>query len=151
VTRDLRFVVLAAQGDIMAEFHKVAPLFDRVVGEAAHGEFTTADLMRLGMEGRLLLGYAERDGRTVVAAAFEFVHYPRLKALNVVALAGEPLEFRGAFDGYWRQLTEFARSCGCARIEAKCSRAMARLLRAGYGFASVYEHVGIDLPTETKV
>ena len=86
----------------------------------------------------------------VVAAAFEFVHYPRLKALNVVALAGEPLEFRGAFDGYWRQLTEFARSCGCARIEAKCSRAMARLLRAGYGFATVYEHVGIDLPTETK-
>lgn len=124
------------------QFALAAPLLQRVVDKATKGEFTVEDIRRMAQRGRVLVGVACRDGKPVMAAAMELVHYPRLTALNVMALAGTGLaEIAEQFFG---EMKAFAKSCGAQRIEASSSPAMARLL-ARIGFEPLYEKVGCEL------
>lgn len=125
------------------EFERAAPLLQRVVDEAVKGEFTVEDLKRMARAGRVLVGIAERDGEPVMAAAVELVRYPRMTALNVMALGGTGLAEVSA--RFFDELKEFARSCGATRIEASGSKPMARLLRKLLDFQPIYEKVGYAL------
>lgn len=124
------------------EFSAAAPLLERVVRQAVKGEFTVEDLRRLASEGRVLVGIAEREGKPIMAAALELVHYPQFTAMNIMALGGARL--LDVANVFFDPLKEFARSCGCKRIEASGSRSMARLL-SSIGFEKIYEKVGCEL------
>jgi hypothetical protein len=123
-------------------FFKAAPLLQPVIDQAARGEFTVEDIRRLTEAGRVITAIAEKDGEAVMAMAFEFVHYPRKVAVNILALGGHGVdEVAGAF---WDTFKEWCRSAGASAIEASCSEAMARLL-SRQEFKCVYRVVRAEL------
>ena len=129
---------------VEAEWCKVGPHIDRVVSEAAHGEFDIADLYRLSLAGRMLPFYVVDDnGEVFLAGLLEMVRYPAMTTINVVALGGERM-MEGAAVA-WPPIVEFARHLGAKAIEASCSKAMARLLRSALGFEPAYENVRFAL------
>lgn len=129
--------------DLLAQhFHKAAPLLQPVIDQAARGEFTVEDIRSLTEQGRVITALAEKDGEPVMAMAFEFVHYPRVLAVNVMALGGHGLaDVRSQF---WDAFKDWCRSAGATVIEASCSDAMARLLSRNE-FKSVYRVVRAEL------
>ena len=120
------------------KFHKAAPLLQDVVDGAVRGEFTVQDIERLAQAGKAVVCVIEKDGKAVLAAAFEFVHYPRKRAINIMAMAGVGLHEAQVL--FWDAFNDWARGAGVACIEASCSRAMARLL-GRFGFEDVYRVV----------
>lgn len=138
-------VTMLHAGEVGRQFHLLEPLFAEVCDRAVKGEYTASDLKRLAEDGAALLGYAAKDGRIVLAGAFELVRYPRKSVLNVMALGGEGL--REAAVVQLEHLMRFARHCGASDIQAMCSRPMARLL-APLGFEHAYEVV--RLPVTVK-
>ncbi len=129
--------------ELVAEhFHRAAPLLDRVVQEAAHGEFTVQDLEALARAGHVIVCIVEDEQGLRVAGAIEFKHYPRMLALNILALAGR--EFVDIAADMLAPLCEVARVARASVIEASCSPAMARML-AQYGFADTYRTVRLAL------
>lgn len=120
-----------------------APLLQRAVIEAVKGEFSLDDLKAMSAIGRVLIGVAERDGVPIMAAAVELARYPRMTALNVMALGGSGLA--EVSERFFDELKAFARSCGASRIEASGSKPMVRLLRKLLDFQPIYEKVGYAL------
>lgn len=133
---NVRFLTTASEVGDRAD--DISRLLTPVVDEAARGELTVNDILRLAMEGHMYVGLFEDDGRVVMAMAFEFRHYPRKTNLNIVALGGERLDKVAA--RFWSAFRAWAASAGAAEIEASCSKAMARMLKK-YGFADTYELV----------
>jgi len=125
--------------DALAQtFPLLRPLFQRVVDEAAHGEFTVDDLEQLARAKKVILGMVRQDGAIRLAFAFEFIAYPQLLTLNLMAIAGSQLN--EALPQFLPLFQEFAREAGAQAIEASCSPAMARLL-AHHGFETTYQRV----------
>ncbi|MBC2768559.1 hypothetical protein [Pusillimonas minor] len=125
--------------EIEAEWPHLEKLFSQVAETAAHGEFDANDLRQLAIDGRLTLGFCSDYS---MAIAFEFRHYPKFVAVNVVALAGHGLS--AVAGQFFDAFKAFCRSAGADCIEASCSGAMARLLRT-YGFIEIYKQVRSDL------
>lgn len=123
-------------------FHKAAPLLQPVVDHAARGEFTMEDIRSMTEAGRVITAIAEKDGATVMAMAFEFVHYPQTVAVNILALGGRGVDEVAA--EFWATFKDWCRSAGATTIEASCSDAMARLL-SRHEFKSVYRVVRVEL------
>ncbi len=99
------------------------------------GDFEPQDLFGMVRDGRAVIGAVYEGGRPVLAGAFEFIHYPRQLAVNVMALAGEQMD--AAMDAFWETFRQWCRSAGAEVIEARCAPGMARLL-ARKGFEPAY-------------
>jgi hypothetical protein len=123
-------------------FERAAPLLAQVIAEAAHGEFTIADLRAMALDGRVIVCIVEDDDGVRVAGAIEFKHYPQILALNIMAVAGR--DFVDIAADLLAPLCEVGRAAGATVIEASCSPAMARLL-AQYSFADTYRVVRLAL------
>lgn len=121
---------------------KAALHFEPVVSQAARGEFTVEDIRRLCEEGRATVGVAIERGEVVMAMAFEFIHYPRISACNIMALGGTRLD--EIEEAFFITFKDWCKSMGVTVIEASCSSVMSRLLRR-YGFAKTYEVVRLSL------
>ncbi len=137
---DVTFITDAQQA--AQKFHLAAPLLQPVVDEAARGEFTMADIERMTREGRVITAIVLDDGRPLLAMAFEFVHYPRQLAVNIMAMGGRDLD--QVASRFWPTFRAWCRRAGANVIEASCSDAMARILRR-YGFDSAYRVVRAPL------
>ena len=124
------------------KFHLAAPLLQPVIDQAARGEFTVEDIRRMTEAGRVITALIEKDGKAVLAMAFEFIHYPQKLAVNILALGGQSVD--EAASEFWETFKEWCRSTGASAIEASCSDAMARLLRR-QEFKSVYRVVRLEL------
>ncbi len=124
------------------QFDMAAPLLQKVV-DVGRGEYTVEDLRGMAKAGAVLIGVAFRDGDPVMAAALQFVHYPRYTTLNIMALGGAGLA--DVSQKFFDEVKEFARSNGAKHIEASCRRSMARLLRVFHGFNPVYERMRVAL------
>lgn len=101
----------------------------------ACGDFEPQDLFGMVRDGRAVIGAVYEGDRPVLAGAFEFIHYPRQLAVNVMALAGEQMD--AAMDAFWETFRQWCRSAGAEVIEARCAPGMARLL-ARKGFEPAY-------------
>lgn len=113
-----------------------------VVTEAARGEFTIDDLHRLCKEKRATC-VVVTDGEIVtLAAVFEFIHYPRMTACNVIAMGGK--DWHSVAEQFFITFKQWLYGMGVTVIEASCSSVMSRLLRR-YGFAKTYEVVRLEL------
>ena len=124
------------------KFHLAVPLLQPVIDQAARGEFTVEDIRQMTAQGRVITAVVEQDGHAVLALAFEFVHYPRTLAVNIMALGGRGLDT--AADEFWDTFRTWCKSAGATVIEAACSDAMARML-GRYGFENVYRVVRAGL------
>lgn len=138
----MRVEFLVEQADVVREWPQLAPLFEKVVSRAVHGEFTTEDLYRMATEGRIRVGLVREGGEIILAMAFEFKHYPRALAINFLAMGGRGLQaVLSRFLGTFKQ---WARDAGAMWIEASCSPAMARIY-ARHDFLTTYQLLRLDL------
>jgi hypothetical protein len=125
------------------------PLLSKVVKEAMHGEFEVNDIKALAQAGKVFIFVLTNDktgtnpAREVrLALAVEIVQYPRLPALNVLALGGTDLSlFHRKF---WKQFCGWAYMNGVRAIEGWVSPAMQRVLTR-FGFRQVYTHMRLEL------
>jgi hypothetical protein len=124
------------------KFAIAAPLLEPVIQEAAKGEFTVDDLYDLNLKGKAITAVIEQDGQAVMAVVFEFVHYPQMMAVNIMALGGKDLE--GSVAEFWDGFKAWCKEAGAQAIEAACSPGMTRLL-SKYGFEPTYQLVRTEL------
>lgn len=120
------------------KFAIAAPLLEPVITQAAHGEFTVEDLRKLNESGKAITALVESDGKPLMAMVFEFVHYPKMMAVNIMALGGQCLD--EAATQFWDGFRGWCKEAGAVAIEASCSPAMTRLL-SKYGFTTTYQLV----------
>jgi hypothetical protein len=110
-----------------------------VANKACKGEFTAEDLWELALERKIFVGLMDDPE---MAVAFEFRHYPRFMAINIVALGGRDLQrfMKEALPRFrsWAAMT------GAKRIEASCNDAIARMLTYA-GFEKDYVQVSIPV------
>ena len=130
------------QGDeaLAAEFPQLLPIFERL---PVVPEYRPAQLLELAQRGAAHIGRIEDEsGMLIVAKAFEFINYPDVLAVNIIALAGERLdEIAGDL---FSKFKEFCRLAGADIVEARCGEAMSRMLRR-YGFGKAYNVVRASL------
>jgi len=129
----VRFLITA--DEVAAEFDRLRPIFERVPTVAEH---TVDDIGEMAADGRMVVGFAEEGGEVVAAMAFEFLHYLRINAVNIVALAGERLD--EIHEQFFEAFRQFCRLADVTDIEARCTDGMARLLQQ-YGFERTYQIV----------
>lgn len=122
---------------------KAEPHLERVVKEAARGEFTTEDIYWLITEGRMQLMLVIEGEEVILAMAFEFIFYPKKTACNIVALGGSRL--RECEKQFFVAFKAWCKNCGITVIEASCSSAMSALLRR-FDFQKTYEVVRYEIP-----
>lgn len=128
-----------APHEVPAEFDRLRPVFERVPAE---DEYSVSDIVEQGSIGHVAVGYVEDGGQIVAVMAYEFLRYLRTDAVNILALAGCRLDEVHAefFEGF----KALCREAGVTSIEARCSEAMARLLRR-YGFEFKCQIVSVKL------
>lgn len=124
------------------KFAIAAPLLEPVVKEAAKGEFTVDDLYDLNLQGKAITAVIEKDGNPAMAVVFEFVYYPQMMAVNIMALGGGYLD--ESITEFWEQFKQWCKDAGAVAIEASCSPGMTRLL-SKYGFKPTYQLVRTEL------
>ena len=139
---DTRLIFLPTRKEITHCWHKIAPLFERAIDEAVHGEFTLEQLYTLGTSKLVLFAYIEDDKEVLMALAMEMKWYPSMATLNVIAMAGQRMD--ELFCRHSPEIASFARSTGASHFEASGSKAMARMLK-GCGWEFVYEVVRYKL------
>jgi hypothetical protein len=122
------------------------PLLEKCVKRSMHGEMTADDIYNLALQGKVYIFVVKCDKGLMpsvkLALALEIVVYPRLSAMNILALGGEHLqEF---YSMYWKRLCGWAFMNGVRAIEGYVSPAMERII-SRYGFKNTYAHMRLDL------
>jgi len=122
------------------------PLIEQCIKKSMHGEITIDDIYNLALQGKLYVFVAKCD-RTMVpsvrlALVLEIVNYPRLPALNILALGGTDLHL--LYEKFWKKLCGWAYMNGVRAIEGWVSPAMERVI-SRYGFKHVYTHMRLNL------
>lgn len=98
-------------------------------------DFEPADIFDMVDNGGAVICSVQEEGRIVLAGAFEFAHYPRQLAVNVMAIAGAGMD--RFIDEFFEKFVLWCRLAGADVIEARCAPAMARLLGRN-GFKPAY-------------
>lgn len=125
----MKTIFIQDPDELDAQYHRLLPIFKRV---PSVDEYEPKQLFDLARKGAATIGYCEQeDGQAVIAFAFEFIYYPNMTALNIIALAGDGFEKVAA--GLLENLKVFAKLAGADCIEALCIDGVARLLTK-YGF-----------------
>ena len=122
-------------------FH-AAPLFQKVVDKAVHGEFDVADLYRLAREGEVVVCLVWDGDDVVMATAIEFIYYPKATAANVLAMGGRDLE--KVLGEFLEPFKRFCREAGADWVTCGVSRAMERIHKRN-GFRTIYRSMRVEL------
>jgi len=139
-------LLLATQEQFDLYWTQCVPLIDKVVTRAIYGEFTTEDIYNAAISGQMYVFICKKDGGEYPDVKFvivmELVKYPRLSALNVVAIGGSQLS--PFFNKFWEKLCGWAYINGIRAIEALVSPAMARVVTR-FGFEHKYAQMRLNL------
>jgi hypothetical protein len=122
------------------------PLLERCVKRAMHGEMSIDDIHNAALAGKMYIFVVKCD-KTItksvkLALVLEVVQYPKLAAMNIVALGGNDLDALHA--KYWKLLCGWAYMNSVRVIEGWVSPAMERVI-SQYGFKPVYTHMRFEL------
>jgi hypothetical protein len=127
----------------------VRPLLERCVKETMHGELEIDDIKVLALHGKAFIFILTNDRTGTnpevdvrLALAVEIVQYPRLPALNVLALGGTDLAL--FHNKFWKQFCGWAYMNGVRAIDGWVGPAMKRMLTR-FGFKQVYSHMRLEL------
>jgi len=127
------------------------PLIEKCIKRSMHGELTVDDVYALALQQKMYVFIVKCDKGIVpaikLALVLEIVNYPRLPAMNILALGGEELD--ALYEKYWKSLCGWAYMNGVRAIEGWVSPAMERVI-SRYGFKHVYTHMRLNLTENTK-
>ncbi|WP_103035306.1 hypothetical protein [Castellaniella caeni] len=133
----MKTIFILNPDELDRQYERLLPLFDMVPKTP---EYTPLQLFERAKAQKATVGYCEENGIPQIAFAFEFIYYPNLTAINIIALAGSGFEPVAA--NLLARLKDFARQAGADCIEALCIDGMARLLRK-YGFEKASTQVRV--------
>lgn len=122
-------------------FH-AAPLFQKVVDKAVHGEFDVADLYRMARDGTVTVCLVWDGDEVVMATAIEFVYYPKATAANVLAMGGRDL--KKVLEEFLEPFKRFCREAGADWMTCSVSRAMERIHKRN-GLRTIYRSMREEL------
>lgn len=149
MTGQLEPLLLGTPQLLEAYWPQVEPLLAKCVLRASHGEYTTTDIKQLAFAGRAFVFILTNDKhdptvdrRVTLALAIEVVNYPRLPALNILAVGGSGLKV--AYQKYWGMLCGWAYMSGARAIEGWVGPGMKRTTER-MGFKPVYTHMRYEL------
>ena len=135
-------LVFYTPDQIPAVWPDAAPLFQKVIDKAVHGEFDVADLYRLAIAGKIVVCLVWEGVGVAMATAIEFIDYPKARAANVLAMGGHDL--KKVLYAYFPAVRQFCRNIGAKWIECNVSPGMERIhMRNGYH--TVYRNMRIKL------
>jgi hypothetical protein len=148
---DYEPLLLSSKEQADEYWSEIKPLLDRCIDRATHGEFNTQDVYNLLLEGKVFIFIVKSD-KTIrksvkLVLVLELAVYPRLTAMNIMALGGTDLE--ALHEKYWDSLCGWAYMNGVRVIEGMVSPAMKRVI-SRYGFKPVYTHMRLDLTEKIK-
>lgn len=127
------------------DFEIIRSEVERVVKQAARGEFDCDDLKRLIADGGAFASYITNGDEVQLAWVWEMVFYPQKTVVNLIALAGSRFkECCGFFYDYMKRVW---RSQGATAVTCYTSPAMARFL-ARAGFCEKYRFLEMELKDE---
>lgn len=135
-------LVFYTRDQIPAVWPDAAPLFQKVIDKAVHGEFDVADLYRLAVTGKIVVCLVWEGTDALMATAIEFVDYPKARAANVLAMGGHDL--KRVLDACFPAVRQFCRSIGANWIECSVSPGMERIHKR-FGYHTVYRNMRMEL------
>ena len=134
---------LQSEEELKPLWADIKPMLQKCVSHAVHGEYEVDDIYQMVKEQRAFLIYAIWNGKPSVALAVEWVIYPRMKAVNIMALGGKHLI--PSADVFWARILNMLKSVGIEYVECSCSKAMARMLTSKLNFQRTYEFLRLKL------
>jgi hypothetical protein len=148
---DFEPLLLATKEQFDMYWTATKPLLEKCVKRAMHGEMTIDDIYNSALQGKMYIFVVKCD-KTItksvkLALVLEIVHYPKLAAMNIVALGGSDLDALHA--KYWKMLCGWAYMNSVRVIEGWVSPAMERVI-SQYGFKPVYTHMRLELTEAMK-
>ena len=107
---DFEPLLLATKEQFDMYWTATKPLLEKCVKRAMHGEMTIDDIYNSALQGKMYIFVVKCD-KTItksvkLALVLEIVHYPKLAAMNIVALGGSDLDALHA--KYWKMLCGWA-------------------------------------------
>lgn len=121
-------------------------LLDKCVRRAMHGEISVDDIQALAMQQQLYIFVVKCDKGIVpsvkLVVVLDIVNYPRLSAMNILALAGSDLDY--FYKRYWAKLCGWAYMNGVRIMEGWVAPGMERVV-ARYKFKRAYRLMRFDL------
>jgi hypothetical protein len=148
---DFEPLLLATKEQFDTYWTATKPLLEKCVKRAMHGEMTIDDIHNAALQGKMYIFVVKCD-KTItksvkLALVLEIIHYPKLPAMNIVALGGSDLDALHA--KYWKMLCGWAYMNSVRVIEGWVSPAMERVI-SQYGFKPVYTHMRLELTEAMK-
>ena len=134
--------------DVPKIWDAVAPLFQKSIDRASHGEYDIKTLKALAISGAGVIGCAYDKDELKVAFMAGELFYPTMKAASVYALAGSG--YKRMFKELFPLFAEHLRGLGIDAIECSTSPGMTRYYR-GTGFEKVYDVLRYDLKGNNHV
>ena len=139
-------LLLATADALDIYWGQAVPLLQRCIDEAMHGELTVEDLYE-GIKAGVMYGIVFKNDEgelpdVALVVVLEPALYPRLSAMNVLALGGRDLGVFG--EKYWKHICSWSYLNGLRHMQASASPGMARMLKR-LGFKSVYTTMRMDL------
>lgn len=132
------------------QFDKYWPRASKLVGQCVkrsmHGELSVEDIKNLAFQQKAFIFVWKNDAGiqpdVKMVLVLEVCGYPKLPALNVLALAGSDLGY--FYNKYWNRICGWAYMNGVRSIESWVSPAMERVLTR-YKFKPKYKVMRLDL------
>ena len=116
------------------------------VEKAMHGEMVLGDIYNAIKTNRMhaIIAKCDTHGSHDVALVLvlEPLVYPKLSAINIVALGGRKLDLLKS--KFWEHVCSWAFMNGARSLQASVSPAMARIIQR-YGFTPVYTTMRLNL------
>jgi len=125
---------------------RASKLVDKCVKRSMRGELTSEDIYNMALQQRAFVFVfksdvgIQPDVRLVVV--LEMCGYPRMPAMNILALAGSELDM--FYEKFWDKLCGWAYMNGVRTLEGFVSPAMQRVI-SRYGFKPTYTLMRLDL------
>ena len=125
---------------------RASKLVDRCIKKSMHGELSVEDVYNMVLQQKAFVFVFKCDKGiqpdVKLVLVLEICGYPKLPAMNVLALAGSNLgEF---YDKFWSKVCGWAYMNGIRAIEGWVSPAMQKVI-SKYGFKPIYTHMRLDL------
>jgi hypothetical protein len=121
-------------------------LLEKCVRRAMHGEITVDDIYALAVQKQLYIFVIKCDTTIMPSVkmilVLDIVNYPRLSAMNILALAGSDLDY--FHKKYWAKLCGWAYMSGVRILEGWVAPGMERII-SRYNFKQAYKLMRYDL------
>ena len=121
-------LVLVNTEEIQFIWHKVIPLIDKALKYNYLGSMTTADALRLALDGQEQLWVGVENDELFLALLTEIVHYPQHSVLRIITFATNTGHDMDRWYHHLNSIEEFGRINKCIALEAWTRKGLAEKL-----------------------